>query len=108
MASGIAQQHGTGALGGEPPDLAVANDLDSSANFDAICMEDAEGALLLRNHVTIRWGSLSRCENSDVFHTSTVGLCRRREARRCLEAGEICNAVRPCRVGWPRTRPPAA
>jgi hypothetical protein len=35
--------------------LAVANDLDASADFDALCFEDSvTGNLLLRAHVTIR------------------------------------------------------
>lgn len=53
MSFGIIQQHGTAVLN-EPLRLAVQNDLDSSANFDAICTTDADGSLLLRDHLTIR------------------------------------------------------
>ena len=53
MALGLAQQQGLvpGAL---RVGLAVGNELDASANFDALCFEDASGALLLRGHVTVR------------------------------------------------------
>ncbi|GAB4813839.1 hypothetical protein N2152v2_000885 [Parachlorella kessleri] len=53
MAFGLSQQYGTAAFA-RPLGLAVANDLDSSANFDAICTTNAEGSLLLRDRVTIR------------------------------------------------------
>ena len=53
MAFGLSQQYGTAAFA-RPLGLAVANDLDSSANFDAICTTNAEGSLLLRDHVTIQ------------------------------------------------------
>jgi hypothetical protein len=54
VALGVSQQHrlrpGQLAVG-----LAVANDLDASADFDALCFEDSvTGNLLLRAHVTIR------------------------------------------------------
>jgi hypothetical protein len=54
MALGVSQQYSL------PPELlhaglAVANELDASADFNALCYEDASsGNLLLRGHVTIR------------------------------------------------------
>jgi len=52
---GVCQQHGL-APGSLAVGLAVANDLDASADFDALCYEDgATGNLLLRGHVAIRW-----------------------------------------------------
>lgn len=54
VALGLCQQHFVQA-GGLSVGLAVANDLDASADFDALCCEDsATGTLLLRSHLTIR------------------------------------------------------
>lgn len=55
---GLSQQHRF-APGALAVGLAVANDLDSSADFDALCYEDAAtGNLLLRGHVTVRFGPI--------------------------------------------------
>lgn len=53
---GLSQQHGH-APGALAVGLSVANDLDASADFDALCREDSgTGNLLLQGHVTIRCG----------------------------------------------------
>ena len=53
VALGLSQQHGFDRLA---VGLAVANDMDASADFDALCYEDGStGNLLLRSHVAIRW-----------------------------------------------------
>lgn len=65
VALGISQQHRL-PPGGLRVGLAVANDLDASADFDALCYEGgAAGNLLLRGHVTIRWV----CWDGTVSHT---------------------------------------
>ncbi|PSC75175.1 E3 ubiquitin-ligase RING1a isoform B [Micractinium conductrix] len=54
VAAGLAQQHALEASSLRVG-LAVANDLDASADFDALCAQDgADGNLLLRGHVAIR------------------------------------------------------
>ena len=55
VAVGLEQQYGlptgTAAVG-----FCVASDLDATADFDALCQEDADsGVLLLRSHVDVRW-----------------------------------------------------
>lgn len=51
---GLSLQHGTAAFAA-PLELAVANDLEAAADFDALFTVDEAGGLLLRDHVTIRW-----------------------------------------------------
>ncbi|PRW20670.1 hypothetical protein C2E21_8830 [Chlorella sorokiniana] len=54
VAAGLEQQYGLPA-GAAAVGLSVASDLDATADFDALCYEDADsGMLLLRGHVEVR------------------------------------------------------